>query len=279
MSGPARGGRSSGGGFTMLELLVALTVLVLAFSIIWSTFSGTVKAWRRGSQLIDELHHGDFVMEQLVAALRSAAFFPSKPEKFGFWLDDNGDRDEISWVTSGATFMPPGSPLAQGLHRLMVTIESDKNGDDSFTVRAFPHLKEEMDEGDVDAWHISSRIKGLSLRTWNTEDEVWEDEWEDTNTIPGLVEITLLMEPIEKYDEPVKMMRLVEIPMGPATTSITASVTGGAGAGATGDAAGGTGQPAPQPTGGQPAPTATGGGGAPGNNSAPPAISIGGAKP
>ena len=272
--GPVPEGR---GGFTMLELLVALTVLVLAFSIIWSTFSGTVKAWRRGSQLIDELHHGDFVMEQLVAALRSAAFFPSKPEKFGFWLDDNGDRDEISWVTSGSTFMPPGSPLAQGLHRLMVTIDSDKNGDDSFTVRAFPHLKEEMDEGDVDAWHISSRIKGLSVRTWNAEDEVWEDEWEDTNTIPGLVEVTLLMEPIEKYDEPVKMMRLVEIPMGPATTSITASVTGGAGAGTgtTGGTPDGTGQPTQQPTEGQPAPT----GSAPGNNAAPPAIGIGGAKP
>lgn len=260
-----RDGTERRAAFTMLELLVALAVLILAFSIIWTTFSSTVKAWRRGSQLVDELHHGDFVMEQLVAALRSAAFFPTRPDKYGFWLDDSGDRDEISWVTSGSTFMPPGSPLAQGLHRLMVKIESNKDGEDSFAVRAFPHLSEEMDENDADAWYISSRIKGLSVRTWNHEDEAWEDEWEDTNKIPGLVEVTLLMEPLEKYGEPVKMMRLVEIPMGPATTSITAAVTGGSGTGApaagtgTGTGAGaGTAAPQPTPTGGNTtAPTIT----------------------
>lgn len=257
--------------FTMLELLVALTVLILAFSIIWTTFSSTVKAWRRGTQLVDELHHGDFVMEQLVAALRSAAFFPTKPDKYGFWLDDSGENDEISWVTSGSTFMPPGSPLAQGLHRLIVNVEGNEDGEDSFAVRAYPHLKEEIEKNDVDAWYISSRIKGLNVRTWNHEDEVWEDEWEDTNKIPGLVEVTLYMEPLEKYGEPVKMVRLVEIPMGPATTSITVAVTGGQGAGATATGAG-TGAAGTGPA-GQPAPAAGGG------NTAAPTITAPGVNP
>lgn len=255
----------SADGFTMLELLVALSILVVAFTIIWTTFSTTIKAWRRGSQLVDELHHGDFVMEQLVAALRSAAYFHNRPDKFGFWLMGRGEQDELSWVTAGSAFMPPGSPLAQGLHRIWVSIESNDDGDDAFTVRAFPHLQEEIEKDDAEAWYISSRIKGLDCRTWNSEDEAWDDEWEDTNKVPGLVEITLFLEPLEKYGAPVKISRLVELPIGPAVTSITASATGtptpggvptGAPAAGTGGAPGegqqntGGGRAAPPPGGG-----------------------------
>jgi len=52
--------------------------------IVWSTYSVTMNAWRRGSDLVDELRHSDFVMEQLVSALRSAAFFHTAPDKYGF---------------------------------------------------------------------------------------------------------------------------------------------------------------------------------------------------
>ncbi|MFH0878288.1 MAG: prepilin-type N-terminal cleavage/methylation domain-containing protein, partial [Lentisphaerota bacterium] len=57
-------------GFTLLEVLVALVVMTAIFTIIYSTFSGTVRAWTRGTELLDDLHHGDFVMEQLTSALR-----------------------------------------------------------------------------------------------------------------------------------------------------------------------------------------------------------------
>ncbi len=218
------------GGFTLVELLVALAVMVVAFAVVWNTFSAVLKAWRRGGQVVDEIRHGDFVIDQLVAALRSTAYFPLKPERYGFWLDDQGDEDSISWVTSGTAFMPPDSPLAQGVHRLMVSIESNDDGEDAFTVRAFPHLAEEIDKKDVPAWAISSKVKGLNVRVWNAQDEAWDDDWEDTNKIPGLIEVTLTMESPGKYDPPVKIARLVQIPLGPLTTGTTPVATGQPGA-------------------------------------------------
>lgn len=216
-------------GFTLIELLVALVVMALAFTIVWSAFSSVTKAWRRGGQVVDDIRHGDFVVDQLVSALRSTAYFPLKPERYGFWYEDSGDKDEISWVTSGTSFMPPDSPLAQGVHRLMVSIESNDDGKDSFTVRAFPHLAEEMEKNDVPAWHISQRVKGLDVQIWNPEDEKWEDEWEDTNKIPGLIQVTLFMEAPGKYEPPIKISRLIQIPLGPATTSAVSSAGGQAG--------------------------------------------------
>jgi len=205
----------------MVELLVALCILSIAFLLIWNTFSSTLRAWERGGELLDELRHGDFVMEQLVLSLRSAAFFGTAPGVYGFRLDPGGGeypRDEISWVTSSSSLIPPDSPLANGLFRITVGIEDNDDGDPAVAVRAYPHLAEEEDTR-VDPWYISTEVKGLECRTYNAEDEYWENRWEDTNAIPSLVEITLYLDPIEKYGDPVEMKRLVEIPVAAVVTS------------------------------------------------------------
>ncbi|MFH0954392.1 MAG: prepilin-type N-terminal cleavage/methylation domain-containing protein [Verrucomicrobiota bacterium] len=208
-------------GFTLLELLVALTILVTAFAIIWGTFSATITAWRRGGELQDELKHGDFVMEQLVSALRSAAFFHTAPSKYGFRLKSSSGgypEDRLSWVTASTAFMPPDDPLANSLHRLVVDIEENEDGDSAVAIRALPHLAD-MEEDDVDPWFVSTEVKGISCRVYDLETESWEGEWEDTNSVPSLLEITLYMDPLEQYGEPVKIERLVEIPIAPALTN------------------------------------------------------------
>jgi len=207
-------------GFTLLELLVALLIMVVAFTIIMGTFSATVTAWRQGGELLEELRHGDFVMEQLVSALRSAAFFPSAPEKYGFHLDSGAlgyPADTISWVSSSSAFMPPDSHLNQSLHRISFSVEQNKDGDPSVSIRAWPHLSEET-EDDVDPWFIASEVKGFSCRVYNFEDEAWDTDWEDTNSIPSLIEVTLYMDPLEEYGEPIKLQRLIEVPIAPAVT-------------------------------------------------------------
>ena len=73
----------------MIELLVSLVILTIALSIVFLTFTSTIKAWTKGGEMLDDLHHGEFVMEQLVTALRSTAFFQTRPDKYGFRLKRN----------------------------------------------------------------------------------------------------------------------------------------------------------------------------------------------
>ena len=215
-------------GFTLLELLVALAILVFAFAIIWQTFTGTVKAWQRGGQLLDELRHGDFVMEQVVSALRSAAFPPSAKTsggRYGFRLETGNagsyPGDKLSWVTTSSAFIPPDSELAKGTHRIILSIEDNEDGDPSVCVRAYDPLMEEDDTREIERWFVSTEVQGVQCRVWNAEEKIWENSWEGelTNTLPSLVEVTLYMDPIEKYGDPVTLMRVVEIPIAPAVTN------------------------------------------------------------
>ncbi len=202
-------------GFTLLEILVAVTLLATAFTIIMATFSTTLDGWRRSGEFLDRITHGDFVIDQMVSSLRSTAYFKNRSDKYGFWLDSKGGgdapRDEISWVTSGAAFMLPDDPLSRGVYRIQLSVE-----DEGLAVRSAQHMKDELDMDDVDPWFVSPRVKGLDCEIYNFEEEDWDEEWEDTNAIPSLVRITLYLEPMERSDPPVKLQRIVEIPLAPA---------------------------------------------------------------
>lgn len=223
------GKRHTQSGFTLLELMVAVVLLVTAMTMIVGTFNAVIKAWRRGGELLQGLHHGDFVLDQLVSGLRSAAFFDTAPEKYGFHLEDqsNGpyDNDVISWVTSGTAFMPKDSPLAKGLHRLEVTVENNDEGEPAVAVRAYPHLADEEELDEADPWYISTEVKGLNCRVYDKEEEDWIDEWEFSNAVPRLVEITIFLDPLEEYGDPVELKRVVEIPLGSAEVKKGGSVT------------------------------------------------------
>ena len=211
--------RSRRRGFTLIELLLALAIFSLVSAMAAGVFWSVTKAWNRGEELLEQLHYGEFAMDQLVTALRGAAWFSSKPEAFGFWLDDRGGvsktaANEASWVTSGTAFLPPDSPYRHGLHRLSVTVEG--SGEErGLVVRAWPHLAEEIEVGDVEGWPVAPGVEGFSCEWYDFEGERWTQEWEETNSLPKLVRLTLTMKKRGEFDENLELQRLVELEVAP----------------------------------------------------------------
>lgn len=212
--------------FTLLEVLVAMVILSSAFIMIWTTFTTTMKAWEDGSTLLEDLRHGDFVMEQLVSSLRSSAFFEESGRHYGFRMEDKTASrypgDWLSWVTANSAFIPPDSPTLRSMHRVEFTIEDNPDGDPSVMVKAYPYLADEEEVDDAEEWYITSEVQGFDVQFYNADEEDWEDEWEDTNSVPALIQVALYMPPVERGDDPVTLHRLIEIPV--AGTGVTNSV-------------------------------------------------------
>jgi len=206
-------------GFTLIEMLVALAIFSLAAAMAAAAFWSVTKAWSRGGEMLEQLHYGDFAMEQLVTAMRGAAWFPSKPVAFGFWLDERGGTgksaaNQVSWVTSGTAFLPPDSPLQNGLHRLSVTVDS-VGGERGLVVRAWPHLAEDFKESDAEPWLICPEVEGFACEWYDFEQEDWSQKWEETNSLPKLVRLTLTMKQRKDFDENLELQRLVELEVAP----------------------------------------------------------------
>lgn len=213
-------------GFTLIEIMVAVLLVLLASTMTYVTFAAVTRAWRNGSKLAEDLHHGDYVMDQLVMGLRSA-YFPDAPGKvttYGFWLQDNGSgsdsKDTISWVKQGTALTESNSATVSGPHRVYFSVEENEDGLPAAAVRYWRPfaLPDDFDPMQLPPEFISSRITGFNCRvaTNNPDGTMeWSDLWEkdSTNTLPPAVELTLYLQPLEKDGPSVEVTRCVEIPV------------------------------------------------------------------
>jgi prepilin-type N-terminal cleavage/methylation domain-containing protein len=214
-------------GFTLLEILLAVTIMAIVMTVTFMTFSAATTAWQKGTTLVDSLHHGDYVIQQLVMGLRSA-YFPSDTKggdvEYGFVHTDGGDgadaEDEISWVKLGGALVGRDCPFMETPHRVRFFVGSDEEGDLAATVVSWQlqGQSDDFDEDDVDPIFLSKRVVGFNCRmAWELDEEEdieWLDEWEETNRVPTVVELTLYVEPALEGDDPVELKRIVGVSAG-----------------------------------------------------------------
>lgn len=222
MEVPHRHQDSDSAGFTLLEMLIALAIFAAAFAIAGAAFLGTSRAWRRGTDVLEGLHEGDFLMDQLVAALRSAAWFRTTSGRYGFRLENKGDRipaDTISWVASGSALMSSDSPYRRGLRWLTVSVEETPEGTTALAVRAMPPFLDEDETETPEPWYVGVGVRGLDCRIWDAERAEWSDVWEATNRLPNRIEVSLFFDPPTPGEDPIVLRRLVDIPVAAYATS------------------------------------------------------------
>lgn len=210
-------------GFTLLELMLSISILSVVSVLTYLAISTVTDAWRRGMRLTETLHNGDFVIEQIAMAMRSAYYHETTDgtSQYGFWQEDNGegetDADVISWAKLGGALVGKEMAYAGSPHRVKLTIEDDEDGRPAVSVRSWrvKGQDEDFDPDELDPVFLSTRIQGMNCRTaFESEDGEldWLDEWEETNRLPRQVEITLYVAPLEEGDRPVEVKRLVSIP-------------------------------------------------------------------
>jgi len=67
----------------------------------------------------------------------------------------------------------------------------------------------------VDPWLISSEVDGLSCEWYDFEDESWSQDWEETNSLPKLLRVTLTMKKRKEFDENLELQRLIVLEVAP----------------------------------------------------------------
>jgi prepilin-type N-terminal cleavage/methylation domain-containing protein len=213
--------RGSRQGFTLLELIVAIVILVIAMSIAFEAFTGTLRGWKRGTEVIDGIKHGDFAMTQLASALNSMLYFNNPRKTYAFKLEKDTAAtglpgDIVSFVTVNGAFMPANSPYAAGPHRIKLFVDEDEYGDSALFALAMPAIsdvEEFEEEFDVEPALVSREVSGLEVMIWDKQNETWTEEWEPENAVPERIEISLYISSKDKNEEPIVFRRVLEIPV------------------------------------------------------------------
>lgn len=195
----------------------------------FSLLASVSKAWQRGTELSKDLHAGDFVIEQVVGALRAARY---RGPQDGLILKKTGNgansEDSLSWVKEGSDLVGADSHMAKTFHHVRFFIGSDKEGNRGahFTAWGDEYLQpEDFDPDDLEPQLLSDRVVGLNIQVatndFENEKIEWLDKWEGrcnmggdlTNHLPRFVQVTLYLKPLEEGNPPIEMRRLVDIPI------------------------------------------------------------------
>jgi len=208
-------------GFTLLELMLAITILSAVTLVMYMTLSVIAGAWQKTVVLSDNMNHGDFVMDQLIMGLRSA-YYPSAGvnPQYGFAHDNESDGetadDKISWVKLGSAIVGDNCPFAGTPHRIEITMAEDEKGRGiAFRAWRLQGQPDDFDSEELEMEVFSRRVTGFDVRTASrkVDDEIeWLDEWLETNRVPLAVELTVYMDPKEEGGEHVEIKRICPIP-------------------------------------------------------------------
>jgi len=178
-------------GFTMLELLVSLTLLALVVAAV----PGIVRMAGRSVQIAGELtrSHAD------IAALDAIADKLSEAHPLTIQQDDGTRRIQFWGTEDSVRFVAPGVVGdSGGLLTYELGLTQNRAGQSVLTLTRFPFTLNESDEqpsgGDVRMPMPSTRR--LAFRYFGPQGDdatpVWSDRWEQTTSLPQLVEIRTL---------------------------------------------------------------------------------------
>jgi len=164
----AKGGRKGGSGFTLIEVLIAVAILSIILTAVYSTFFLSYKAIDGMDESLLKLQESRKAIDILRRELDSA--FYSKEDSNTFLKIE--DRDVYGKQATQLTFMS-FSPLRSGLSRISYYIEDKAGKLNLFKKVESPYSKEETEGVDIiedlEAFTVEARYNDRWVKTWDTD--------------------------------------------------------------------------------------------------------------
>ena len=205
--------RAGRAGFTLMEVALAVTILSLVVTAVYSTWSAALTAWKRGTAVMESFQRERIVIETLEDLAKSAVFFSSRPDIYkvaGTSTPDMGST--ISFVTASETLLPPSEAGCLGLRRVTIGLQRSRSGA-TYLALANAAAVQEARASEQPVWHVlSADVSGFGVRYRNPRDGTWQDQWEEVNALPSALMFTLAFHGTAAGLPPLVVTRAVELP-------------------------------------------------------------------
>jgi general secretion pathway protein J len=183
--------RSKAKAFTLIEVMIAITLLSLIIAAIYSTWTAILRASKTGKDVAAAVQRARVAVRVLEDSLCSARSFTANQAYYGF-IADNGSDATLSFVARLAPSFPRSGKFGDLIvRRLTFAVESARDGTRQLVLRQVPLLMEpDLDEKEHPIV-LAKNVREFSMQFWDNRANDWTDEWKQTNQIPKLITVTL----------------------------------------------------------------------------------------
>jgi prepilin-type N-terminal cleavage/methylation domain-containing protein len=199
--------------FTLLEIMLAVTILAIVVTAVYSTWSAALTAWKRGTDVTDTFQRQRIVLDTLSELTKSAVFYGAKPELYaikGTHSDVKGDT--ISFVTGSDVLLPPAEGFVAGMRRVSISLAQDRDGNVFLGISNAPALQDTETEKPPEVHVLSADVTGFGVRYLDPRSSAWVDAWEEQTVTPAALSFTVTFRGGDAGTPAVSVMREMELP-------------------------------------------------------------------
>ena len=236
--------------FTMIELLLAVSLVGVMTVFATLTFWTVVNSWQVSTDYVDKFQRTDFALNQVATALKNA-YFPVNTEKTDLYgmehensegeADTPDNSDKLRWVKNDRSLIGNRSIFADTEHKVELLV-LEKGETDYFNkeiektglyarfcpMNNYRHNDdrenreiEDITLSNLEEYEphlISDGIVGMDFKFLEKEekDAEWTDTWTKSNALPYKVMVIFKIEDFEKSghaSDAAPSLRVVELPM------------------------------------------------------------------
>jgi len=200
------------GGFTLIELVIALSLLVVMLGLLWGSLNFAVRSWdtgeARAAQAAERRLSDNFLRREM------ASLFPMRwKDELAVKLAFEGEKDRLRFVsTRAAGATKPGISLVG----LALEQSKDFRNRDLVMRRALPQAdaKDFSALGDGDRTVLMPGVENVEFAYFGTDNDLvegkWLDSWPPGTRIPQLVRMRVRLQGGVELPEFVVAMHLGE---------------------------------------------------------------------
>ena len=204
-------------GFTLIEIMLSVSILAMVIAVIFTTFRIGINAWEKGESKIESLQTKRAVNALIYREINSVYPYTITPGELDTHIKYNaffGESDSLKFVSHAST-----TGRSTGLSLIEMWTENEKG---LFIGEREAIVSNRSDLNDIDlrdedtAVSVCSEIKEISFRYFERKNKDEEGEWQENwdpedkkKRLPLFVEVLLVY--IDKNDEESEEMLVIPV--------------------------------------------------------------------
>ena len=179
--------------FTLVEIMVAVAVFSIIIAAIYSTWILVLRSAKVGQEAAAQVQRQRIAVRTIEDSLSCIQSFQASMQYYSF-IVQNGDQPFLSFTARLPDIFPRNGRFEGfNLRRLTFTVEPGADNEKNLVLRQNPILMDMDSDEQAMPLVLARNVKDFVVECWDTNAMDWAQEWDDTNSIPTLVRVTLTL--------------------------------------------------------------------------------------
>jgi prepilin-type N-terminal cleavage/methylation domain-containing protein len=189
----------SGRAFTLIEIMVAIAIFSMVLAAIYSVWGTIMRSTQVAQDVAAQAQRQRITLRTIEDSLMAIQSFQASPQYYSFVVED-GDAPVLSFTARvpeifprNGKFINPNTGRDFNVRRLSYTLEAGDNGQKNLVLRQNPVLMDLDQDEQQFPLVLARNVRKFEIECWDTNKLEWATEWLDTNSIPPLLRVNLVL--------------------------------------------------------------------------------------